>query len=528
MPTSSRKSASLLVHKIRSLLAARGLFLADVSRKSRLGPYQPHHHIPHNLYDAIRRRQFSPSIYQIAALSLLSGYQFVDWLELFGFSLDNVSCFQASFLAFRTVELDARIYHPRAKILWLRDVAPASFSAALVPLSQWLSPAEPRPADSLDSNRNTAFRFVKIGFQDAFAFPDLLPGSIVRVKPLGAAQLEIPAGNTPGKRLFLVEHDRGLVCSQIYRVAHNQIALCSRSLPYAPVVLDQGTQATVLGLADVEIRRTVKIKRPVVPARLAGYRLPDALPPRLPARDVGGFLQRARKRAGLSFREASARTKTVAQILRDSRYFCAPGSLSDHETRSTAPRHIHKLISICAVYFASVEGFLKAAGIELDGLGRLPMPVEFLERPASRTRSKTPSRSSETMNKLIERFQELPYFLHGAMPHFFSKPDLSVRDVFWAGGVECFTHPCLLNADFLVVDRRTKKARPSLACPKWAQPLYLFLRRDGTYLCGSYSKLNGILVIHPAIAGLPKLLRLRDRADVEVVGQIVGIVRWLK
>ena len=81
-----RQSATKLVEKIRSLLATRGLSLADVCRESRthsadirLG------HVPHNLYDAIRKRQFTPSIFQIASLSTLSGYRFIDWLKLFSF-----------------------------------------------------------------------------------------------------------------------------------------------------------------------------------------------------------------------------------------------------------------------------------------------------------------------------------------------------------------------------------------------------------------------------------------------------------
>jgi hypothetical protein len=132
------------------------------------------------------------------------------------------------------------------------------------------------------------------------------------------------------------------------------------------------------------------------------------------------------------------------------------------------------------------------------------------------------------MTEIEHRFDQLPYFLHRALPHFFGMSGLSVRDVFWAGGVERFTHPYLDGAAFVVVDRRKKVARSSLSCPLWAQPLYVFLRRDGSYLCGSYSRADGVLAIRPCTAGLPKLLRLREGADIEVVGQIVGIARRLK
>ena len=528
MPAPSRKPASVLVEKIRALLAARGLSLADLVRKSRLAfPNNRHRHIPHNLYDAIRKRRFSPSVCQIATLSLLSGYRFVDWLAMFGLSLDQVARFQASFPAPRTVELDGRIYHPRARIPWFRDLTTPSLPASLTPLSQWLASAEPRPAEFLFSGTSPAFRFVKIGSQDAYAFPELLPGSIVRVAPLAKAQSKSPAGKNPGKKLFLVEHGGGLVCSQMERPKPDRIVLCSGHLPYASAELVTGTQAEVLGVADVEIRRIARVEKPVVPPDLGVYWTPVGLWPRLPSGHVGKFIHRARKRSGLSFREASRRTRLIAELLGDSRYFCAPGSLSDYETWKSPPRHIQKLVSICAVYFASAAEFLAAANVELDRPGQLAMPSQFLVEPQEAGSNAT-STSSKFIKEIENQFQQLPYFLYRAMPVFFGLPDLSVRDIFWTGPAPRFVHPFMDLAVFLVVDRRKKMPRSSLSSPKWAQPIYVFLRRDGTYLCGSCTSLNGILMIHPCTAGLPKVLRLQNRVDAEVVGQVVGIVRRIR
>ncbi len=503
--------------------------MADVCRKTRSNPpYSSFHHIPHNLYDAIRRRQFTPSIYQVAALSLLSGYRFVDWLELFGVSLDDVPRFQALFPALRTVELDARIYQPRTTVPWFRDVALPSFSTALIPLTRWLLPARPRQVGSLDLTEKSSFRFVKIGFQDAFAFPDLLPGSIVRVKPLDATPNEIHAETKSTKKLFLVEHRRGLICSRIYRAAPEQVVLCSRQLPYAPAELQQGSQAILLGTVDVEIRRIANTETPMVPKNLGSYWKALPLPPLLPLHDVGEFIRRARQRSGLSFREASERTRRIAKSLRDARYFCAPGSLSDFETRKSPPRHVQKLISICAAYFASAADFLEMAGVQLGGLNQLSMPVHFLGREEPDKRIEPPSASFECLRKFKRRFRQLPYFLHRAMPAFFGVAELSVRDIFWAAGMQRFVHPYLRGAEFLVVDRRKKRPRSSLSSPKWGQPLYVLLLRDGSYLCGSCTQVNGVLIVRQCAAGMPKQLQLRNRTDAEVIGQVVGIVRRLK
>jgi len=75
------RPAQALPDRVRSILAARGLSLAEVSRASRLLiPGNPLSHVPHNFYSSLRNRRFSPSLYQVLALSLLSDCRLVDWL----------------------------------------------------------------------------------------------------------------------------------------------------------------------------------------------------------------------------------------------------------------------------------------------------------------------------------------------------------------------------------------------------------------------------------------------------------------
>lgn len=528
MPIPSARSRSNLAETIRFLLAEKGLSLAEVARHSRSSPdYGARHHVPHNLYDALRRRSFTPSLYQLAALSSISGYRLSDWLRLFGFSLDNVARFQVYFPALRTVELDASTYHADRAVPIYRDLREASLDSPLTPLGRWLSAAGTHESKAGNRPAKVSFRFIKIGSRDAFAFPDLLPGSIVRIASAAGRPANRGSKETAAANLFLVEHGQGLLCSRICQPQPNRILLCSKHLPYASTEFELGVEAALGGTADFEFRRTVKFEPPVVPKSLGGYLKPSALQSTLTPGDVGQFIRQARRRSGLSFREASHRTKIISRFLGDARYFCAPGSLSDYETRKAPPRHIHKLISICAVYFASVTECFKTAGVTIEQLGKEPMPARTLRSSMSREISSGPLRPSSFLTRIKSRFGELPYFLQPFMPDFFGIPELSIRDVFWAGGVRSFLHPYLKRSVVLIVDRRKKIPRSSLACPKWAQPLYVFLLRDGTYLCGTCVRANGILAVHPATAGFSGIVRLRDRADAEVVGQIIGIVRRL-
>jgi hypothetical protein len=526
MPSPSGKLHPTLPDRIRSILAVRGLSLAEVSRSSRsLDLGNRLHHIPHNFYSALRNRLFSPSIYQVLALSILSGYQLVDWLTVFGFSLDNVRQFQLALPALRTVELDARVYQGSLSIPFFHDAKEPDLSTPLTPLSRWLVSSIPRRIDSLSHMAPPACRYLKIGSQDAFAFPELLPGSVVRVNRVRKAFKRIPVGKIPAKSLFLVEHNDGMTCSRLCRPEPGKVVLCSRHLPYAQVELEQETEAVVSGVADFEIR-PLNGEKPVVPARLGRYWIPKPLTRPSHVRNVGEFIRHARKLSGLSFREASTRTKLIAQKLGDSRYYCAAASLSDCETRKFLPRHVHKVISICAVYFASAAGLLEAAGAALDQAGKLPMPAEFLGRSGNGLNSL--SKPSHFLSEMEHRFGELPYFLNDSLSFLFGLQEISVRDVFWAGGIRQAVDPYFAGAVFLVVDRKRKVPRPALSCPKWAQPVYVLQQRDGSYVCGFCTLQNDTLILRSCFADMPKLQRLRNQVDAEVVGKVVGIVRRLR
>jgi len=229
----------------------------------------------------------------------------VDWLALFGISLDDVSRFQVFFPSLRTVELDTRIYRRDALVPWLYDLKEADLSTPLAPLSQWVALGSRRRVDSISPGAKKTFRYLKIGTHDALAFPDLLPGSIVRVRDDLSALKRAPIGKTPGRTMFLVQHGKGITCSRLYRSESDKIVLCSRQLPYAPLDLTVGAESVVLGTADVEIRSVAAVRKPVVSAALERYRAPSPLSPASPRLTAGAFIQKARQSCGISFREAS-------------------------------------------------------------------------------------------------------------------------------------------------------------------------------------------------------------------------------
>lgn len=508
---------------IRNILASRGLSFTDAYRASRRSDSKPPlFPLPHNFHSAVGRPQFFPSLYQLSTLSRLTRYRIVDWLAAFGFSLDEVPRFQTLFPVARTVELDASIYDSANIAAWFEELRAPDFAAPLTPLANWLGLTSRRVPYLSRASSSAAYRFVKIGTQDSFAFPDLLPGSIVRIR-LRPKSKGILKATEVRSGLFLVAHSQGIACTRLGQSPSGKIVLCSRQMPYAPVELDQDTEAIVHGKADLELRVLAGTEHPIVPSRLGRFWTPRMLLDK-PPRDVGEFVRRARLRCGLAFREASQRTKYIARRLGDTRYYCAPATLSDFEARTLLPRQIHKIISICAVYFISPALFLDLAGVPLETGGHHRIPEGLLSRPSG---AYTHSKSSAFFRIAERRFGKVPYFLNKSLTSLLKLPDFSPRDVFWAGGLRASKRSGLEGALFLAVDRRHKVPHPSLSSPVSQQPLYVILQRDGSYLCGSCSLQNGVLILRPCHTRHPRLLRLQNRVEAEVVGKVVAVLRKL-
>ena len=470
----------------------------------------------------MRRASFSPSLHQLFSLSVLTGYRLTDWVRLFGFSLDTGVRFQAAWPCNRTVELDSHIYHPEAEIPWFEEAPSVALGSDLSPLNRWLSGRKLVSLQEL-ARPKSGFRYFKIGSDDAYAYPDLLPGSIVRVNP--RIDMKTLLGETVRDRILAIEHSSGVTCSHARLNNVGKIILCSKQLPYTPAELTLGTQARILGVVDLEIRRLAFSAAPTVSSRNAQQWPLEALDRSEPC--FGEYLRRARLRSNLSFKAASERIREVARALLHANYFCSPSFLSDIEASGRFPRHIHKLISLSALYCVSALELAARAGLPVGTAGKEAMPLGL--NGSIREGMRTDSGSNFPFLRAVEdRFEEIPFFLHNALLSLTGLPYPSVRDIFWAGATADLTHPYLRDAVFLAVNRKSKQPAPLLSSPLWAQPLYVIELRNGHRLCATCSLHGETLLIRPctAIRGTP--LRLRNHADAEVLGRVVALVRSIR
>jgi transcriptional regulator with XRE-family HTH domain len=353
-----------------------------------------------------------------------------------------------------------------------------------------------------------------------------LPGSIVRVAKNQRLDTRKPSTGPTGS-LFLIEHAKGLVCSKLYFAERNRIVLCPSQLPFAQVELELGREVRVVGTVDFELRSTAVPVCAKVPLHLARFWIPAPLEDPSDKLHLDRLLRRARQRSGLTFREASAKSGLIARVLGNKEFFCAPGSLSDYETATQAPRHIHKMFSLCVLYSLSAWEFINATGLRPSEAGKEAMPDELLRRAkplhldSMSDQDIAPSVQSETA------VAEFPYFFGGVAAELLNLPHLSIRDIFWVEEPRESFHPYFRDAAALIVDRRKKRITMYRACPLWAQPSYILLGHEGTYVCASCGSDGRTLVVRPFSNGFTRPVRFRRPEDVEVIGRVVGILRRL-
>jgi hypothetical protein len=517
--------------RIRSILASRDLTLHQVSAESeRLYGSASPSCIPHTLYHSLASSpSFGPSLPQTCALSRISGYRLEDWLAALGIDLDRIAGLQASLPLRRTRIIDPAFH--RADVVMggpegreghpqFQGVAP------LGQLFRWVNAPRLQPSNSAPEEQR--WLYARIGPEDAFAFPELLPGSIVRVNPQDGSPSANDVVHRSRPQLLLIEHDRGLWCGRFHVSGEGIIYAAASEVAYAQIAFQCPQEARILGAVDMEIRWMHQFENPSVPAEFATYRQPRAL--EHVSLSPGVLVRRARSKAGLTLREASLLSRRVSQFLDDEQHAIAQSTLSEYDVQHVPPRHLEKVITLCLIYGFTLIDFAAASGTAPEDLGRSSIPPEFLPTFDTTTaccshRFSSDSNELGAASSVPGRFGEIPWFLRSSLAELSGIPRPSLRDFFWLDGIHPFLPAHTQGSILALVNRRKKRPVRLPALLSWQQPAYVLLLRNGQYRCACCSLDGETLVLYPESEGTRGPEQLRLGQDVEVIGQIVALAR---
>jgi hypothetical protein len=321
--------------------------LSDITAR-RYGSKTPYFVPPSFLYKI--RSGMTPHICQIAALSEITGYRFVDWMQMFSFDLHQIPLLQMQM-------------HPESTVL----ITPIDFENAYHAQSRGAhsSAIQQTPSTPFTVAR---YCFAKIGNRDSFAAPGLIPGTIMRIDRRYRPRMDGALRNSLQNPLWLIEHHGGLTCCHIKWVEHDQVILLPTRQPLGSLPLRLSTEARILGLVDLEPGSSKPEMSPI--GQSSATDESPYLETKLP-----GFLRAARRRTGLTFRAAHLITHAIARNLTNPDYAIGLGLLSDYEALGRLPRHIAKIISLCIMYCVDIRELLTVAGVHIDDSNKMPLPV---------------------------------------------------------------------------------------------------------------------------------------------------------
>ena len=516
-----------IAERVQAILDRKELTLYRVSQESsRLYGRSSPYFLPHNLYYDLRAGLFRPSIHQVAALSRISGYRVADWLRVFGFNLEDITRLQFMLPSKRTIILDTSLTDPNEWVSWFDNRPDEASMPPITPLAKLLKAAPARRIRSLQDPGTQRFLYAKVGWEDVLAFPDLVPGSIVRVNT-DVVDLTPRDNSSISDHIFLVEHSKGFCCCRIRMLANGAIVPFDHGFRHAQVELHCPQEAKLWGTVDFEFRPLLLAQEPVVPKDLARHWRPQSLPA---DESFGQLLKRTRRRRNLSVREAAQMSRTIAEILKDDRYATSPSSLSDYELHSGAPRDFHKIVTLCSVYGLQYESVMRRIGVDMAKAGPESIPDRYLSRVSSvavANNADAGNNATGFLERLVKQSEEIPLFLRHSLGYFCDFAHVSLDDFFWVAGDDDPLHPYLEKGLVVMVNRRRKTPIHFMSKDLWQQPIYVVLKRDGTYIAGCCGVENSALVVYPYTRDFRPDEEYRVHQDADVAGQIVAIARRL-
>jgi len=522
-----------LVERFRSALASKNLNVNTVSRETeRIFGGASSYFIPHNFCYDLVTHGISPHVCQVLALSKLTGYSFSDLLALFGFPPDEIPRLQLKLHRQRTVLLPSVTYDKNRTLPYLGTQIIPQFLEYTEPCARIVSKTPMWSVGRIETHNRRRFLYARIGSEDAIAFPELVPGSIVRIDPFHSWIDSDARRNGNRSPIYLIEHQGGLVCCQASLLGGDRILLTPPSLLFESVEFKIPAEAAILGRVDAEIhplRGTQPHRRNSImkSMRNGGSHKAIALPP---VWSLSELLRNSRERIGLNFRWAHELSQQVATELNDPQYLISLGLLCDLEATNSVPRHIAKIFSLCILYCLDLWSYLRAAGIRFEEAGHEPLPRHLLpEKIGNITREDNCVNSSETSlaEYFGQRFGEIPMFLNLGFSSLLPGLTLSARELYWVGCKEKALHPLLEGAFLIAVETTTRGRRSEdfRALDSAERPLYLLLLRSGRYLCGfcSFTQDSITLIPHPNCRVPPA--RFSNGQDAELVGQVTAVAR---
>jgi hypothetical protein len=248
--------------------------------------------------------------------------------------------------------------------------------------------------------------------------------------------------------------------------------------------------------------------------------------------DPGRQMKKIREKLLLRYRDVAEASQRIAQQNGNLEFTIGLSRLADIENKGTIPS-IYRLYSLGAIYGMDISQLLAIFGVNVSQMPadsfRLGFPHtrEARFKPAPDAVINVPSRLEEPfdlqattyMSRHLHRWGQLPALLLQSL-------DLKAQRYAFIGTEDWSMHPLIRPGSFVQIDEGKRQIKPETWFHEHEKPIYFLEHRDG-FRCGWCTLRDGWLIVqsHPASAVPAEIYKYP--ADVDVLGQIVGVAMRL-
>jgi transcriptional regulator with XRE-family HTH domain len=243
---------------------------------------------------------------------------------------------------------------------------------------------------------------------------------------------------------------------------------------------------------------------------------------------AGAKLKRVRERLKLTYREVEQASHGIAARLANPEFAIRLSRLADIENKDTAPT-IYRLFTLCAIYRLEFEEVVSWYGAPLDrlasealhtGLDRTHLLHFQAQGTALAPRPDPEIDPSKTtfLSHLVRNWGRVPL-------RFLSGLDLGRYRYGLIGAEDRSMQPILYPGSLVLIDERARIATGGWT-NEYDRPIYFLEQRDG-YICGWCDLAGDRLVVLPHPASDQKPSVYRYPAEIDLVGQVVGVAMLL-
>jgi transcriptional regulator with XRE-family HTH domain len=245
----------------------------------------------------------------------------------------------------------------------------------------------------------------------------------------------------------------------------------------------------------------------------------------------GEKLRRVRERLKLTYRDVEQASQEIAARRGSSDFSISLSRLADIENGGRTPT-IFRLYSVCAIYHLDLHQVLGWYGVPVDGLTGDALQVKLrethkLEVTANGHGTASAESDGETnlnkttfLNQFIRQWGKVPLnFLDGLKQRQYCYGIVGLED--WS------MFPILRPGSLVLIDEKRRKIARGGWTHEFDRPIYFLEHREG-FLCGWCTVSSGSLVVQPHPASEKSPTAFRFPGEIDVIGQVVGVVMLLE